>query len=86
MNDHYRYNPHHQNQNPHHNLYHFKNKVLNEVEGIVQYGLKEGQYTSYTHALREVSAIAYLMGMGYEPMIARQMVESWEINETFYPQ
>ncbi|QBP40170.1 hypothetical protein [Paenisporosarcina antarctica] len=44
----YRYNPHQHNQTPHYNLYYFKNKVLNEVEGIVQYELKEAQYTSYT--------------------------------------
>jgi hypothetical protein len=46
---------------------------------------KEAPYTSYIHALREVAAITYLMGMGYPPMIARQIVESWEINESFYP-
>jgi hypothetical protein len=45
----------------------------------------EAQHTSYAHALREVAAITYLMGMGYEPMAARRMVESWEINEAFYP-
>ncbi|MFS0822155.1 hypothetical protein [Bacillus sp. 1P02SD] len=57
--------------------------ILNTVEPIVQYGLKEAQYTSYNHALREVAAISYLMGMGYQPMLARQIVESWELNETF---
>lgn len=58
--------------------------VLNSIEPFVQYGLKEAQYTSYPHALREVAAITYLMGMGYEPMTARQIVESWEVNEMFY--
>ncbi|MEH7379963.1 hypothetical protein V7138_05720 [Bacillus sp. JJ1533] len=57
--------------------------VLNAVQPIVQYGLKEAQYTSYNHAMREVAAISYLMGMGYQPMQARQIVEFWEVNETF---
>ncbi|SDI15396.1 hypothetical protein [Alteribacillus bidgolensis] len=78
-------NPHHMDQNPYHNPHQLKHMVLNTVEPVVQYGLKEAQYTSYKHALREVAAITYLMGMGYNPMAARQMVESWEVNETFYP-
>lgn len=84
MSNPYHYNPYHYNQNPH-NPHHLKHMVLNAVEPFVQYGLKEAKYTSYTHALREVAAIAYLMGMGYEPRIAHQMVESWEINELLYP-
>ncbi|MDX8366048.1 hypothetical protein SLH52_12750 [Cytobacillus sp. IB215665] len=59
--------------------------VLGTVEPIVQYGLKEAQHTSYMHAMREVAAIAYLMGKGYDQKTAWQTVESWETNESFYP-
>ncbi|MGM7684500.1 hypothetical protein ACSVDA_20470 [Cytobacillus sp. Hm23] len=37
------------------------------------------------HAMREVAAIAYLMGKGYDQKTAWQTVESWETNESFYP-
>lgn len=70
-------------RNPQNNPYYLKQSVLNTVNPIVQYGLHEAQYTSYHHAMLEVSAITYLMGMGYDPMTARQIVESWETNETF---
>jgi hypothetical protein len=79
----YYQNPYHMNQNSYQSHHYLKQLVLSKVESIVQYGLKEAQYTSYTHALREVAAITYLMGMGYNPIIARQIVESWETNETF---
>ncbi|WP_045515788.1 hypothetical protein [Neobacillus niacini] len=81
----YQYNPYHFNQNQHYNPYHYKHTVLKKVEPLVHYGLHEAKHTSFTHALREVAAIAYLMGMGYEPNIAHKIVESWEINEAFYP-
>jgi hypothetical protein len=57
---------------------------LSTVEPIVQYGLKEAQFTSHLHAMREVAAISYLIGRGYDPRIAHQIVESWEVNEVFY--
>lgn len=76
-------NPYHINQNPHYSHHHLKQMVLSTIEPIAQYGLKEAQYTSYIHALCEVAAITYLMGMGYDPRVARQIVESWEMNETF---
>lgn len=79
------YNPYHQNQMTHHNPHHLKHTVITSIEPWVQYGLKEAQYTSYPYALRETAAITYLMGMGFEPTVAHQIVESWEINETFYP-
>jgi hypothetical protein len=90
---HYPYQPYHHYHHPHAHEYlhypkkhdHLKDRVLGAVEPFVQYGLKEAKCTSYPHALREVAAITYLMGMGYEPMKARQIVESWEVNETFYP-
>jgi hypothetical protein len=86
-------NPHHINQV--HNLYHYqqqylmpqselKHHTLSTVEPIVQYGLKEAQVTSYPHAMREIAAISYLIGKGYAPRIAHQIVESWEVNEVFY--
>lgn len=79
----YYQNPHHMNQNPHLSHHYLKQMVLGTVEPIAQYGLKEAQHTSYIHALREVAAISFLMGMGYDSVTARQMVESWEMNETF---
>lgn len=68
-----------------HSQHHLKHTVLQSVEPFVQYGLKEAQVTSYLHAMREVSAITYLIGLGYEPRDAYRIVESWEINESFYP-
>ncbi|MFC7441076.1 hypothetical protein [Laceyella putida] len=60
-----------------------KAPTLGAVESFVQYGLREARYTSFEHALREVAAIAYLMGRGYDPQTAHQIVESWEVNERF---
>lgn len=80
---HYYQNPDHRNQNPHFSHHHFKQMVLGTVEPIAYYGITEAQHTSYIHALREVAAISYLMGMGYDSVTARQIVESWEMNETF---
>ncbi|MEB1810218.1 MAG: hypothetical protein LPK26_23450 [Bacillaceae bacterium] len=74
--------PHQSHQN--HQSQQLKNNTLSAVEPIVQYGLKEAQYTSIQHAMREVAAITYLMGRGYDLQTARQMVESWEVNEVFY--
>ncbi|OEH94010.1 hypothetical protein BFG57_10210 [Bacillus solimangrovi] len=70
--------------NQHH--YQLKQTVLSAVEPWVQYGLHEAKKTSYIHALREVAAIAYLIGMGCHPSVAHNIVESWEVNEMFYPQ
>lgn len=61
-----------------------KSYTLQQVEPFVQYGLKEAQATSYQHTLREVAAIAYLMGKGYDTQTAYKTVESWELNEYFY--
>lgn len=84
MNNYYDFqNANHMKQNTHRSHHPLKQVVLSTVEPIAQYGLKEAQYTSYIHALREVAAISYLMGMGYDPIRARQIVESWEMNETF---
>lgn len=80
MNDPYH---HHYQQYPRLNLTHYKQKVLYEIEPIVKHGLKGAKYSSTQHALREIAAISYLMGMGYDSSIARQIVESWEINKSF---
>ncbi|RFU61654.1 hypothetical protein [Peribacillus glennii] len=61
-----------------------KHHTLTTVGPVVNYGLQEAQMTSYPHAMREVAAISYLMGRGYNFQTARQLVESWEINEAFY--
>ncbi|SFJ26199.1 hypothetical protein [Thermoflavimicrobium dichotomicum] len=60
-----------------------KRKTLCTVEPIVQYGLREARYTSVEHAMREATAIAYLVGRGYDPRTAHRIVESWEVNERF---
>ncbi|WP_307335566.1 hypothetical protein [Caldalkalibacillus uzonensis] len=64
--------------------YDMKHHVLSTVEPLVQYGLKEAKVTSVAHAMREVAAIAYLVGRGYPPHRAWHIVESWEVNEYFY--
>lgn len=80
-------NPYH--HNPYHNQYPYyshniKEETLMIVEPYVRYGLKEAKHTSYPHAMREIAAISYLIGKGYDPRMAYQMVESWELNEMFY--
>lgn len=34
--------------------------------------------------MREVAAMSYLIGRGYDLQTAYQVVESWELNEVFY--
>ncbi|GAA0375515.1 hypothetical protein [Bacillus horti] len=74
-------------QEPHHHhapqYAQLKNETLQTVEPFVQYGLREAQHTSYPHAFREVAAITYLIGRGFSPRMAHQIVESWEMNEHF---
>lgn len=60
-----------------------KFETLAVIDPLVHYGLAEARYTSYPHAMREVTAIAYLLGMGYDPRTAHHIVESWEENEYF---
>lgn len=62
-----------------------RNQVLGLVSPVVQYGLYEMMYTSVPHAMYEIAAIAYLMGRGYDFPTARQIVESWETDESFPP-
>ncbi|WP_261132042.1 hypothetical protein [Bacillus sp. Marseille-Q3570] len=84
-------NPYHWGQTPgHYDGYqqsHYdprlKHQTLMTVQPFVQYGLDEAKKTSYRHAMMEVAAISYLIGRGYPPRMAYQMVESWEVNEHF---
>lgn len=69
-------------QQPQH-MAQLKQLTLTTVEPIVQHGIREAQYTSVPHAMRETAAITYLIGRGYDPQTAHQMVESWEVNEQF---
>ncbi|MBM6617200.1 hypothetical protein JR050_05865 [Bacillus sp. RD4P76] len=73
-----------QQQYPMNQNHQLKQFTLSAVEPVVQYGLNEAQTTSLPHAMREVAAISYLMGQGYNAQVARQVVESWEVNEMFY--
>jgi hypothetical protein len=66
------------------NPYQLKQETLSKVNPWVQYGINEAQHTSVSHAMLEIAAISYLMGKGYDPRTAHQIVESWEFNETFY--
>ncbi|WP_223292241.1 hypothetical protein [Salipaludibacillus neizhouensis] len=86
-------NPHYGNlvQHSYHNpqpypaqqIQQLKQHTLSMVEPFVQYGLQEAQVTSHLHAMREVAAISYLIGKGYDPQTAYLTVESWEVNEVF---
>lgn len=60
-----------------------KSSTLNAVNPFVQHGLKEAHFTSYQHALMEVAAMSYLLGKGYDYNAAYQLVEAWEVNESF---
>lgn len=62
---------------------HLKNPTLQAVKPFVNYALQEAKATSYEHAITEVAAMTYLMGMGFDPQTAYFTVESWEVNETF---
>jgi hypothetical protein len=66
------------------NTHHLKQETLSQAAPWVKYGLKEAKYTSVSHAMTEVAAIAYLIGKGYDPMTAHRIVESWEVDEMFY--
>ncbi|WP_257351662.1 hypothetical protein [Pseudalkalibacillus decolorationis] len=87
---HWNQNPNWQ-QNPHYSQqqYHdpetqqLKHHTLHTLEPWIQYGLQEAKFTSYSHAMLEVAAISYLIGRGYNPRVAHQIVESWEVNESF---
>lgn len=60
-------------------------QILSAVEPVVRHGIFEGieEGEKLDHVLRQVSAIAYLMGMGMPYLQAVRTVESWEVNEKF---
>lgn len=60
-------------------------QVLSAVSPLVQYAIREQvvEGASLGHAIREVTAIAYLMGRGLSFQRARELVESWEVGEKF---
>lgn len=60
-------------------------EVLRRIQPVVRYAVYEQQVekAGLGHTIREVAAIAYLMGRGYPFAQARQIVESWEIDEKF---
>lgn len=60
-----------------------KEPVLNALDPLVDYGNREAKMHGTVHALRETTAISYLMGKGYDLNLAHQIVESWERNEKF---
>ncbi|WNQ09427.1 hypothetical protein MJA45_17540 [Paenibacillus aurantius] len=62
-----------------------RRQVLSAVRPVVGYGLHELPLTSPAHAMYEVAAISYLMGMGYSYADAHRVVESWEVGEAFPP-
>lgn len=76
------YSPYYQGHNSQ-SHYSLKQETLTTVDPYVHYGLQEAAKTSYYHAMREVAAISYLLGKGYDPHTAYHLVESWEKNEKF---
>lgn len=67
------YYPYHSHHLPH-NLQH---ETLTVVEPWVKHGIKEAHAISLEHALREAASVTYLIGKGYHPTVAHQIVESW---------
>ncbi|WP_244188323.1 hypothetical protein [Paenibacillus kribbensis] len=58
-------------------MHNLKHETLAVVEPWVKNGLWEAQTISTEHALREAAAVSYLIGRGYQPQHAHQIVESW---------
>jgi hypothetical protein len=58
-------------------FYNLMEETLTVVEPWVQHGLREAEAISTEHALREAAAVTYLIGRGYYPPVAHQIVESW---------
>lgn len=69
--------PHHSYPHECSETQHLKMETLQTVEPWVQNGLKEAHCISVEHALREAAAVSYLIGKGYDPTVAHQIVESW---------
>ncbi|TBL68571.1 hypothetical protein [Paenibacillus thalictri] len=62
---------------PHTGHHHLMQETLAAVEPWVRHGMWEAQKFGTEHALREAAAITYLIGRGYPPQQAHQIVESW---------
>jgi hypothetical protein len=60
-----------------------KRKMMNMMNPLVNYGIYEAVEYGVRHGITEAVLIAYLMGSGYGMMDARNMVESWEVDEKF---
>ncbi|MGZ9584700.1 hypothetical protein [Paenibacillus marinisediminis] len=81
----YQYQPHYQphptymhpHSQQHQDAHMLKRETLQVVEPWVQNGLREAQRISVEHALREAAAVTYLIGRGFSPNVAHQIVESW---------
>ncbi|UJF36072.1 cupin domain-containing protein [Paenibacillus hexagrammi] len=56
-----------------------KMETLQHVEICVTQGLDEARQYSAEHTLRKTSARSYLIGKGYHPSTAAQLVESWQL-------
>ncbi|MFD1067477.1 hypothetical protein [Oceanobacillus locisalsi] len=52
-------------------------QVLTAIQPVVHHGMREAQHLGFPHALREATAIAYLMGQGQDFYTAWRTVESW---------
>lgn len=79
----YPYQMHPYYAQPYHPTGALKTETLTRIEPFVRCGLQEAKFTSHAHALREVAAISYLLGKGYDPRTAHRIVESWEVDEKF---
>ncbi|WP_191561470.1 hypothetical protein [Metabacillus idriensis] len=79
----YYYSPYSYQRYPEPIMQQLKKSTLSAVLPFVQHGLKEAHFTSYEHALMEVAAMSYLLGKGYDYNAAYQLVEAWEVNESF---
>lgn len=53
--------------------------VLTRIEPFVRHGVWEhAQGAPVSHVLRQIGAMAFLVGQGLEPMAAFRRVEEWE--------
>ncbi|WP_233532296.1 hypothetical protein [Paenibacillus alkalitolerans] len=79
----YAQNQHYMMQAPVHPAVPNRQEAIAAITPWVQYGIREAQFTGFPHAMLEVGLIAFLMGRGIHPHVAHQIVESWEVNESF---
>lgn len=54
-------------------------QILQMIEPVAQHGVRELEAgVNPTHTMRQVAAAGYLVGSGYSPRQAIEMVEKWE--------